>query len=403
MKDKWNAYIDEKVRLDATGDGLLNGLTFSVKDVFAVQGHTSGAGNPDWLRTHGPSEETASVLKLLLGSGARLYGMTHTDELMYSLGGQNIHYGTPVNPKAPDRLPGGSSSGSAVTVAARLADFSLGTDTGGSVRVPSAYCGIYGIRPTHGAIPMDGVVPLAPSFDTVGWMANDAETLRHVGEVLIKHPSGSSSSGFDRIILVEEAWELTEPDSRIELECLLPLLKEYASLISMRIAPEGLAEWMRIFRTLQGIEIWETHGAWIRQVNPVFGQDIAARFQWTSKLRRDESEEEFSLWRNIQARLRELLGEDGLLVLPTIPGPPPHRLIHGEENEESRSRTMQLSCIAGLSGLPQINVPAGRIAGVPIGLSFIAGNHQDLKLLGWVENWSKRHLQEGGMSYVHQI
>ncbi|MFD1953485.1 amidase [Paenibacillus thailandensis] len=394
MNDSWNAFFREDIQLEATGDGVLNGLSFGLKDVFAVKGHVSGAGNPDWLRTHGPSERNAAVVNKLLAEGARLRGMTHTDELMYSLNGQNYHYGTPINPKAPDRLPGGSSSGSAVAVAAGLADFAIGTDTGGSVRVPSAYCGIYGMRPTHGAVSADGLIPLAPSFDTVGWMAGDAATLRRVGEALLEREEERHDASFRRLLLPAEAWAMAEPACADKLKPFLPHLSERLPETSeVSIAPEGLDEWMRVFRIIQGIEIWENHGDWITKESPVFEPSIADRFDWTRTLKRGESEGELRLWRDIRARLRELLGEDGLMVLPTIPGSPPRRDISGTENEERRSRTMKLSCIAGLSGLPQISIPAAVSEGAPVGLSVIAGAGQDSKLLRFVESWAGQHAE----------
>lgn len=428
MKDEWNAWIREDIRLDASGEGLLNGLTFAVKDVFSIAGHISGAGNPDWLRTHAPSKRTAEAIELLLSVGASMHGLTHTDELMYSLNGQNMHYGTPVNPKAVDRLPGGSSSGSAVAVSAGLTDFALGTDTGGSVRVPSSYCGIYGFRPTHGAVSLGGVIPLAPSFDTAGWMAKDAQTLRRVGEVLLKTeflqsfspsvaaPTHLDSAGtaqeksaftddvsaevdtaleshlepvpFNLFMLPVDAWHLAEPESGKRLKALLPLLTGNAKLEPVRAAEEGLVEWMRVFRLMQGLEIWETHGKWIEEERPEFEANIAERFTWTSTLTRTDSYSEYFLWQSIRARLRSWLGEDRVLVLPTTPGPPPLRLIQGEANEAGRSRTMQLSCIAGLAGLPQLHIPV-ETGGAPCGLSIIAGAGQDLKLLKWAESWTK--------------
>lgn len=168
MKDHWNAFVDSNLNIKPLGVGPLNGLTFAVKDVFEIKDYANTAGNPDWYRTHFPASRNAPVVDALLQQGAFLIGTTHTDELMYSLNGENFHYGTPVNPHAHNRIPGGSSSGSAVATASRLVDFALGTDTGGSVRIPSSYCGLFGFRPTHGFVNIDGVIPLAKSFDTVG-------------------------------------------------------------------------------------------------------------------------------------------------------------------------------------------------------------------------------------------
>lgn len=265
MYPECSPFIKENLQIEHTQaqDGLLQGLTFSLKDVFAVAGHTNAAGNPDWLNTHAPASEHAAVVTQLLQHGANLKGMTHTDELMFSLNGENVHYGTPRNPNAPGHIPGGSSSGSASSVAAHLVDFSIGTDTGGSVRVPSAYCGIYGMRPTHGRISMDGVIPLAPSFDTVGWMARNTETLLRIGRALMEDDREGGSSGFEHFYFEMEAWRNTD-------ESCVTLLEEYLSSRSVinrrewiEVAPEGLGSWFRTFRTIQGYEIWRTHGAWI--------------------------------------------------------------------------------------------------------------------------------------------
>ncbi|MDH5535005.1 MAG: amidase family protein, partial [Betaproteobacteria bacterium] len=171
--------------MKGSGTGGLAGTTFAAKDIYNIAGHKTGFGSPDWLTTHEAATATAPVVQRLLDAGANLIGKTHTDEMAYSLNGENPHYGTPINPNAPGRIPGGSSNGSAAAVAGGLCDFALGSDTGGSVRAPASFCGIFGVRPTHGRILLDGVCPLAPSFDTVGWFARDAALLERVGQVLL--------------------------------------------------------------------------------------------------------------------------------------------------------------------------------------------------------------------------
>ncbi|MDP4097990.1 amidase [Paenibacillus sp. P96] len=381
MKDQWNAVVNQ-VTVEPTGQGTLGGLSFMVKDVFAVRDYTNGAGNPRWLETHGPAAEHAEVVSLLLQQGARLTGMTHTDELMFSLNGENVHYGPPVNPKAPDRIPGGSSNGSAVAVAAGLADFALGTDTGGSVRVPSSYCGVYGMRPTHGIVSEKGVIPLARSFDTVGWMARDPETLRRVGEVLL--PESVSASGFSRVLIGEDAWELADAESKEALASYLELLRgSAASHEAVRIAPQGLPEWMTMFRTIQGYEIWQEHGAWIERERPIFGPDIAGRFSWASTLERADQEKEAERRLEVRKHMAGLLGTDSVLVIPTTTGAAPKLGLSGPLIEERRVQTMRLTCIAGLSGLPQLTIPAAVAGGCPVGISLIAGPGQDRRLLEW--------------------
>ncbi|MBD0383967.1 amidase [Paenibacillus sedimenti] len=383
MINKWNAFVDENLNIKSTESGRLNGLTFAVKDVFAIQGYRSGAGNPDWLRTHGPAAQHALAIDRLLMHGANLKGTVQTDELMYSLNGENFHYGTPVNPKAPNRIPGGSSSGSAVAVAAGLVDFAIGTDTGGSVRIPSSYCGIYGFRPTHGAVPIEGVIPLAESFDTVGWMSRNPQLLLEVGRVLI---DGQSTEGqFNNIFLAEEAWGLLEKENKEALLAFLPSVKEITNHCEwIKISEQGLAEWSSTFRILQGLEIWSEHGEWIEKETPNFGPGIAERFRWTSTLKKSESTRHYELRENVRQFMSNLLGEEGLLVIPTAPGAAPLLNLQGEQAEQYRAKTMQLSCIAGLAGLPQITLPLAEVNGLPIGLSFMANHHRDLNLLHWI-------------------
>lgn len=382
----YRAFVNKHIRVEPFNQGILSGLTFAVKDVFDIKGNVASAGNPDWLRTHGnPAEEHAPAIKLLLENGATLQGTTMTDELMYSLQGENYHYGTPVNPKAPQCIPGGSSSGSAVAASAKLVDFAIGTDTGGSIRVPSAYCGNYGIRPTHGAITMDGVIPLAPSFDTIGWMTQSADMLLKVGTVLLKESSLESKTEFKRFMYAQDAWDLVDESCKQKmLDCASSL--EFGEAPTwLTIAEEGLTEWMNTFRLLQGIEIWKSQGEWIKETKPSFGPGISERFQWASTLSIEGKEYAIELREKIKSQLNKLLGEDGLLIVPTVPGKAPLLHLSNEEIEIGRTNTLKLSCIAGLAGLPQVSIPITELDGIPLGLSIIAGPNQDLRLLQWIK------------------
>jgi amidase len=371
-------------------------MTFAVKDVYAIAGHSPSAGNPDWLRSHNPSTEHAAVVRRLLQSGATLRGATHTDELMYSLGGENHHYGTPINPRAAGCIPGGSSSGSAVAVASGSVDFALGTDTGGSIRVPSAYCGVYGFRPTHGVVDLKGVIPLSPQFDTVGWMADRMDVLQKVGEVLLgigrmDEKGDDSQKKMGTLFVATDCWELVVPKDVSILADGLNCLRTGADhFLKTEIAPEGLKVWMDVFRELQGNEIWTTHCAWIEKVKPFFGPDIAARFSWAASLADKDHSIALNKRAEISAQLRGLLGEDNCLVIPTVPGPAPLRGGGLRQLEENRSGAMMLSCIAGLAGLPQVTLPMLSTNGLPLGLSVIAGHGQDLRLLSWVKEVWRR-------------
>lgn len=384
MDDKWNAFMNDHLNIQQTESGKLKGLSFGVKDVFEIKDYRNSAGNPDWLQSHQASKQHAPVINQLLEQGACMKGTTHTDELMYSLNGENFHYGTPVNPKSSDRIPGGSSSGSAVAVSAKLVDFAIGTDTGGSVRVPSSYCGIFGFRPTHGIVDSKGVIPLAKSFDTVGWMTRDPNVLLAVGEVLISEGMNDMEE-FSSLFFENEAWSYVDNQTKSSYLQNIEVLIENYSTQYVNITKDGLSKWAELFRNTQGIEIWNEHGDWINRVKPAFGPGIAERFQWASTLNKEclsEYEEEREI---IKDQLTALLKSNGLLVIPTTPGEAPLRNLTVEEMERYRSKTMKLTCIAGLSGFPQVTIPFMKENGIPIGLSFIANHHSDLKLLSWVQ------------------
>ncbi|MFT8930140.1 MAG: amidase [Sporolactobacillus sp.] len=382
QNDIYHAFSRDGLNIPPDGKGTLDGLTFAAKDVFAVRGHINSAGNPTWQRTHQPATQHAPVVQRLLASGATLRGMTVTDELMYSLKGDNQHYPPTINPRLPDAYSGGSSSGSAVSVAAELTDFALGTDTGGSVRIPASYCGLFGIRPTHGAIPLDGVIPLAPSFDTVGWMARSAAILEKVGNCLLP-PSPVHS--YTNCYVLEEAWQLAACEQ--EKQALLRFAGQLLNGIPLErlslpfIKPFELAE---VFRIIQGVEAWQSHGQWIMDNQPDFGHDIAGRFTAAAQMTRDarfnqatESKEQLA------KKMDECLDPETLLIVPTTYGPAPKRSASSEQAERVRAHTMQLTCIAGVSGLPQVTIPLV-VNGQPLGLSFISSRHSDRQLLEFV-------------------
>ena len=380
MKDPLGAFHDPLLQLHGATSGPLAGLCFAAKDVFDVAGHRTGAGNPDWLRTHPPARFTASAIQRLLDAGASLHGKTHTDELTFSLNGENFHYGTPLNPAAPGRIPGGSSSGSASAVAGRLVDFALGTDTGGSVRLPASECGIPGFRPTWGAVPNDHVLPLAPSFDTVGWFARDAGLLERVGQVLL--PAVTWREKPKQLLLATDTFERVFEELRADLSSALARITACLGPYEEVAVYEGeSAEWVNGFRTLQGLEIWATHGDWIRQTGPVFGPEIRDRFEWASSLDPATAPEAESLRARARGRLDQLLGKDRVLCLPSSPSIAPPMNMPGPDLESFRVRALALLCIAGLAGLPQVSLPLARFNGFPLGLSLVGPRHSDLGLL----------------------
>ena len=396
--------------------GPLHGLTFGLKDLFAVAGERTGFGNPDWLRTHPPADRDAWVLATLLAAGATMVGRTHTEELAFSLTGENAHYGTPDNPRAPGRVPGGSSSGSAAAVAAGLVPLAIGSDTGGSVRAPASYCGLYGLRPTHGRLPLDGACPLAPGFDTIGWFARDAALLERVGRVLFEvaaareasSPEAVSPEAVSREAVSPEAralephavddlvtpWRLLRARdafalARVEASHVLApavaqLEARLGAAVEVTVSEDGLRGWFESFRTLQGAEIWAEHGTWITSVRPHFGPRIAPRFASVATITADAVARAQAHRAQIVARLDALLGHDGLLVLPTVPDIAPVLDEPAETAVPARERALSLLCIAGLGGLPQVTLPVATLDGCPLGLSLVGPRGSDERLLALV-------------------
>jgi amidase len=374
-----------RLRIAGAEAGPLRGLRVAVKDLIDIAGQPTGFGNPDWAASHPVPERNAPVIDRLLGAGASIEGKTVLDELAYSLEGRNVHYGAPRNAKAPGRIVGGSSSGSAAAVAAGLVDAALGSDTGGSVRVPAALTGICGIRPSHGRISAAGMRPLAESFDTVGWFARDAGLLARVGAALL----GPDAAGWHprRLIVPEDAWAVAEPAVRQALAPALAKLEERFGAAE-RVAVGGLVRgddadltgWKDRFRALQGHEIWLTHGDWIEQRKPRLGPEIAARFAFARSISA-EAVGEARPMRELFAAAIERLTADAALAIPTAPVIAPRLDDTAEAFLAYRDRTLALTCIAGLARVPQVSIPAGEVEGAPVALSLIARRGADLQLL----------------------
>lgn len=362
------------------GAGPLSGHTFAVKDAFHIAGARTGFGQPDWLRTHEPPHETAAAVQSLLAAGADMVAKTHCDELCYSLTGENVHYGTPVNANAPDRIPGGSSNGSAAAIAGSLVDFALGTDCGGSVRIPASYCGIIGLRPTHGRVSAAGVLPFGPSFDVVGWFAREIDLFAKVGDVLLGPESAGTPA---RMIVADDAWAEVERPVAAALErAAARVERTLGTPQHLQIAREGLNEWFEVFRTLQAAEIWATLGAWISATNPSFGPGIKERFAYAATIRADQVDIANQRRRDIRAHIDGLLGSDGVICLPTSPRVAPLRGTPADKVEiEYRNQAQRILCIAGLCGLPQISLPMATLDGLPLGLSLIGTRGSDKALI----------------------
>lgn len=377
-----------------TGSGPLDGLRFGVKDIIDLAGTVTGCGNPTWRDTHPPAAVHAVCVELLLRAGARCVAKTVTDQLAYSLLGVNHFYGTPLNPKAPDRVPGGSSSGSASVVASGLVDFSLGTDTGGSVRVPASNCGIYGLRPSHDRISVAGVMPFAPTFDTVGVHAASADVLARAATVLLSCEQPQVVAP-DTVHLLRDAFELVDLDVRQALDAPLDRLRQrFGSRLretTLRdLAGDDLPTCFETYCVVQWAEIRSSLGSWIEERKPDFGPQIAKSFELTTSLDRRRIAEASRRRESCYRRLRASLGPRDLILLPTVPAPaplkgnvPPRTSSFG--GSDYYSRALALTSIAGIGRLPQVSMPLGDVGGVPVGLSLLGAHGEDAFLLGVVQ------------------
>jgi len=360
--------------------GPLSGLTFAAKDLFDVAGYPTSAGSPHLLALSGIKTRTAPTVQRLLDAGARLVGKTITDELAFSMSGKNSHFGTPVNGGAPDRIPGGSSSGSAAAVSNGLCDFALGTDTGGSVRAPANHCGLFGIRPTHGRVSLELCHDLAPSFDTCGYFTRDGATFERVGRVLLGDDATPLPQA-PRVLLAQDAFGLLQAEVR---EALAPALRRAQAVLGeareVEVATEGFTTLYWAMRHIQSREAWTVDGPLIERYRLPLGPGVADRFAF-SKAVTDAQVAEAQV---VRAAFRERFGallDGAVLILPTMPDIAPLLSESDEALNDYRNNALNLLCLSVLSGLPQVSIPLASRSGAPLGLSLMGPAGSDLSLV----------------------
>jgi amidase len=376
--NRWGAFVPgPRAHAAPLGRGPLDGLRLAVKDLIDVAGVVTTGGNPDWARAQAPAACHADVVRRLLEAGATLVGKTVTDELAFSLEGENAHHGTPCNPRAPGRLPGGSSSGSAVAVASGAAEIALGTDTGGSVRIPAAFCGVFGFRPTHGRVSLAGVLPFAPSYDTVGWMAADAARLQAVGEALL---GGEDATAALRLHWAADVAALADAPVRERVLAATGALALAGSIGAFGDAPAVVLD---AYATLQGDEIRRALGVWIEATRPRFGPAIAERFAGLASITPAQVADARA-WRAAERERLDRLLEGGIaLVFPTAPCTALPLGAPALQRANFYATALAVNALAGHAGLPQVTLPAGTVDGAPVGLSIVGPRGSDRRLLAF--------------------
>jgi amidase len=382
MTRKSSAFVPHDLSrpIPGSGAGPLAGLTAAIKDMYDIEGEHTGGGSPEWLATHAPAKMSAAVVTRLLQAGCDIIGKTVCDEFFFSLSGANAHYGTPVNVRAPARLPGGSSAGSAAAVAAGACDIALGSDTGGSMRVPASFCGVYGIRTTHGRADMQGAMAMAPTFDVAGWFASAPGTFRKVGAVLLD--GTGRRHAVDRVLFARDCFHLADEAVGNALRDFVKRARaQLPDGADTTIAPDGFDAWRAAFRDIQGREIWAIYGAWIQANKPALGPGIKERMRYASTVTEHMAAAARETYLSARAHIRERIPPGTVLCLPTAPCIAPRTDVSAADMDGFRTRAMALTAIAGIAGLPQISIPAAIVDGCPAGLSFIGWPGADETLL----------------------
>ncbi len=384
QRDPFNAFVagPENAAIPAASgplSGPLSGLALAVKDIYAVKGQRTGGGNPDFLAESPVAAATAPAVQRLFDSGARYAGRTQTEELTFSLTGQNVHFAHPVNPAAPDRVTGGSSSGSAAAVAGGLVDIATASDTGGSVRAPASFCGLIGLRTTQGAISLEGAMPLAPSLDTFGWFAKDAQTYETVAKIFFERPPDTAFRMHHLAVLDSL---LLGPAEAAEYARMVHIVSE--RLGAPREAPalsQSPDDLYWTFRRLQAFEAWRVHGAFVARHGARMDKGVRERFEFGRDLPADTERAGTPKRDAFRRELADLLGDDGVLVMPTVPGAALLARSSFDALQLYREKALKLLCLSGLSGFPQITVPLGTVDGAPFGISLLGPARSDLALV----------------------
>lgn len=387
--DICNAFVPgEMITVPPNRSGKLSSLTFAVKELYDVKGFVTGAGNPRWKNTHPVAQTTAPAVEILLNEGATLLGKTISDEMAFSLDGENFHYGTPLNSKCPDRIPGGSSSGSAAAVAGGLVDFALGTDTAGSMRIPASYCGIYGIRPTHGAISMKNVHPMAPSFDAAGWFARTPDMLARVGSILLD--TEIPEFKVNKFVIARDLFDTKDQDLASKYDAFIQNLSELpAEIVDTEIGKPDFSTWIEVLRNIQWWELNQAHGEWVFNNLDKFGAEIRGRLEKISSVTRNDVKQKRLVRKQLISQIENIISPDALIVFPTAPGIAPIKGRPIDEARASRLNTMRHTCIATIAGLPQVSMPLLEKDGCPIGISFLGARGQDAQLLAAAKVFGK--------------
>ncbi len=357
-------------RIAAGLAGPLRGAPYALKDLFHVKGVPTRAGGKLPQQFAPPAEADGDLVMSLTAAGAALAGKTHLHEFAYGLTGENPHYGDVDHPAFPGRTSGGSSSGSAAVVAAGMVPFAIGTDTGGSIRVPAAFCGLFGLRFTPGHRWMKDGFPLAPSFDTAGWMTRTREDMHAITDAVVglgeitREPRG--------VWLGCDALDVAiAPDVEAALQATADTLAPRADAAVGGEFSAACASGAQTYSVLQSIEAYAAHEAWLDRYRECYGAGVWRLIDrgrnWTDE-QRGSAQTSLAGVRRFWSQF--FLGHD-FLVLPASPFP---ALKKADCTPENRARLLTLTAPASLGGLPVLTVPVPLKNGLTTGLQIIVNS-----------------------------
>tara|TARA_R110002110_G_scaffold1845_1_gene8251 strand:+ start:415 stop:1608 length:1194 start_codon:yes stop_codon:yes gene_type:complete len=377
--DLHNAFV-EQAEIEGVPGGPLSGLTFAVKDNIAVRDQMFTAGHP--LFADRRASDSAPAVAALLAAGADFIGMAQTDA-----GGFGASTPQTKNPAAPGLVVGGSSGGSAAAVAAGHCDFAVGTDTGGSVRIPAACTGLYGFKPSYGRVSNDGVFPLTPQIDHVGIIAADLDVLAHAGTVLIgSEKQAGVLPGKIRIAVEIDRADLFDPAISAELDEVAATLAAAGHDVE-RLAVPGreqiadahgvivLSEAAAIYADLtedQRSNLGKAAASALRHAENLQAEEITAAWEWA---------------RAADGRLQKIFDNRDVLISPTLPiAPPPvdaRRIALGGADRPVVVAMTLLTCLANLTGNPVVGLPNPLSSALPkTGLQLLGALQGDEDLFG---------------------
>ncbi len=398
MTKDLSCWVPDSFVLAPTGSGILDGKTFALKDCFSVKGHISSFGHPAWRATHKAAEETAPVVKTLLANGARMAGLAKMDQLAYSLVGDVGEGIAPLNPLYPDRFTGGSSSGPASAVAGGLADIGIGTDTVGSMRVPAAACGLYGIRPTHDRIDTTGVLPWAPSYDVVSLISKSAALLSQAFSLLTQQ---QRQGPIRRILIAADSLDRVEPAAA---KLVTQTAEKLAGLHAVEVEPFALKSLSEvpagdIVVRSRWPEIWPRHGKWITEHLDELAPEVAERARQETKQLAQSSEEDKRQAQALRSAYRQqfnnLMQPGTVIVMPVLAGLPPKRDASPGELLAFRKAAVAFNSAAGLSGTPQVVVPVqDNLSDNVYGVGLLGARGDDELLLEVAKQIAQVHIDQ---------